>query len=83
MAQIDSYTSRMVGTLSPPWFPFFFPIVLTIILLDRNKVKFDDKRLIRILLTFAIWTALLFSHKQHYDSVQYSYVFFLFYSIII
>ena len=83
MAQIDSHTSRMIGVLSPPWFPFFLPIVLTIILLDRNKVKFDDKRLIRILLTFAIWTALLFSHKQHYDSVQYSYVFFLFYSIII
>lgn len=83
MAQIDSHTSRMIGVLSPPWFPFFLPIVLTIILLDRNKVKFDDKRLIRILLTFAIWTVLLFSHKQHYDSVQYSYVFFLFYSIII
>ena len=83
MAQVDNHTGRMVGVLSPPWFPFFLPIVLTIILLDRNKVKFDDKRLIRILLTFAIWTALLFSHKQHYDSVQYSYVFFLFYSIII
>lgn len=83
MAQIDNHTGRMVGVLSPPWFPFFLPIVLTIILLDRNKVKFDDKRLIRILLTFAIWTALLFSHKQHYGSDQFSYYFFLFYSIII
>lgn len=83
MAQVDKHTGRMVGVLSEPWFPFFLPIVLTLVLLDRNKVKFDDKRLIRILLTFAIWTVLLFSHKQHYDSVQYSYVFFLFYSIII
>lgn len=83
MAQIDNNTSRMVGVLSPPWFPFFLPIVLTIILLDRNKVKFDDKRLIRLLLTFAIWTVLLFAHKQYYDSTQYSYYFFLFYSIVI
>lgn len=83
MAQVDKHTSRMVGVLSPPWFPFLLPIVLTIILLDRNKVKFDDKRLIRILLTFAIWTVLLFAHKQYYDATQYSYYFFLFYSIII
>lgn len=83
MAQIDSYTSRMVGTLSPPLFPFLFPIILTIILLDRNKVKFDDKRLIRIILVFAIWTVLLFAHKQSYGSDQYSHYFFLFYSIII
>lgn len=83
MAQIDNNTSRMIGTLSPPYFPFFFPIILTIILLDRNKVKFDDKRLIRLLVVFAIWTILLFSHKQTYGSDQYSYYFFLFYSIII
>lgn len=83
MAQVDHYTSRMVGTLSSPYFPFFFPIILTLILLDRNKVKFDDKRLIRICLTMIIWMVLLFSHKQTYGSDQYSYYFFLFYSIII
>lgn len=83
MAQVDHYTSRMVGTLSSPYFPFFFPIILTFILLDRNKVKFDDKRLIRICLTMALWTVLLFSHKQTYGSDQYSWYFFLFYSIII
>lgn len=83
MAQVDHYTSRMVGTLSSPYFPFFFPIILTLILLDRNKVKFDDKRLIRICLTMVIWMVLLFSHKQTYGSDQYSYYFFLFYSIII
>lgn len=84
MAQVDKHTGRMVGVLSEPWFPFFLPIILTLVLLDRNRVKFDDKRLIRVILTFAIWTVLLFSHKQHYyDSVQFSYVFFLFYSIII
>ena len=83
MAQVDKHTGRMVGVLSSPWFPFFLPIVLTLVLLDRNKVKFDDKRLIRICLVFAIWTVLLFTHKQYFDSTQYSYVFFLFYSIII
>ena len=83
MAQVDQYTSRMVGTLSSPYFPFFFPIILTIILLDRNKVSFDDKRLIRLCLTFAIWVVLLIAHKRSYGSDQYSYYFFLFYSIII
>lgn len=83
MAQVDKHTGRMVGVLSPPWFPFLLPIVLTIVLLDRNRVKFDDKRLIRICLVFAIWTVLLFTHKKYYDSTQYSYYFFLFYSIII
>ncbi len=83
MAQIDSNTSRMIGTLSPPYFPFFLPIILTIVLLDRNKVRFNDKRLIKITLTFAIWTILLFAHKRTYGSDQYSYYFFLFYSIII
>lgn len=83
MAQIDQHTTRMVGVLSPPLFPFLFPIILTIILLDRNKVKFNNKRLIRIILVFAIWTVLLFAHKQSYGSDQYSHYFFLFYSIII
>lgn len=83
MAQVDKHTGRMVGVLSPPWFPFLLPIILTIVLLDRNRVKFDDKRLIRICLVFAIWTVLLFVHKQYYDSTQYSYYFFLFYSIFI
>lgn len=83
MAQVDHYTSRMVGTLSSPYFPFLFPIILTIILLDRNKVTFDDKRLIRLCLTMAIWIVLLFNHKQSYGRDQYSWYFFLFYSIII
>jgi len=83
MAQLDNNTNRMIVNLSSPWFPFLLPIILTIILLDRNKVKFDDKRLIRILLTFIIWTALLFVHKTNYDSSQYSYYFFLLYSFVI
>ena len=83
MARMNHYTSRMEGTLSGALFPFLLPIILTIILLDRNKVKFNDKRLIRICFTMAIWIVLLFSHKQTYGSDQYSYYFFLFYSIII
>lgn len=83
MGQMVHDTTRMVSGFSSPLFPLLFPMILTIVLLDRHKVKFDDKRLIRILLTFAIWTVLLFAHKQTYDSSQYSYYFFLFYSIII
>ena len=83
MAQMDNNTARMITGMSRPFFPFFLPIILTIILLDRNKVKFDDKRLLRILLVFAIWTVLLFVHKSSYDISQYSWYFFLFYSIVI
>ena len=83
MAQIHENTSRMVGTLSGALFPFLLPIILTIILLDRNKVKFDDKRLIRICLLFALWIVLLFTNKSYYGNEQYSYYFFLYYSIIV
>lgn len=83
MAQMNGNTTRMVSGLSSPYFPFIFPIILTIILLDRNKVRFNDKRLIRILLVFAIWMILLFVHKPYYGGSDYSYYFFIFYSIII
>ena len=83
MAQMDNNTARMITGMSSPFLPFFIPIILTIILLDRNKVKFNDKRLIRILLVFAIWTVLIFTHKKYYDISQYSWYFFLFYSIVI
>lgn len=83
MAQMDNNTARMIMGMSKPFFPFFLPIILTIILLDRNKVKFNDKRLLRILLVFAIWTVLLFVHKSSYDISQYSWYFFMFYSFVI
>ena len=83
MAQMDNNTARMIMGMSSPFLPFFIPIILTIILLDRNKVKFNDKRLIRLLFIFALWTVLLFTHKKYYDISQYSWYFFLFYSFVI
>lgn len=83
MAQMTQTTARMVSYLGSPYFPFFLPIILTIVLLDRHWVKFDDKRLIRILLLFGLWVVLLFVHKTYYDASQYSYHFFLFYSVVI
>ena len=83
MGQMVHDTTRMVSGFSSPLFPLLFPMILTIVLLDRHKVKFDDKRLIRILLIFAVWTVLLFAHKHTYGRSQYSYYFFLFYSIVI
>lgn len=83
MAQMDNHTARMITGMSSPFFPFFLPIILTLVLLDRHKVKFDDKRLLRVLLIFAIWTVLIFTHKKYFDISQYSWYFFLFYSIVI
>ena len=83
MAQMDNNTARMIMGMSSPFFPFFLPIILTLVLLDRHKVKFDDKRFLRVLLIFAIWTVLIFTHKKYFDISQYSWYFFLFYSIVI
>lgn len=83
MSQMTTTTARMIGGLSSPYFPFLFPIILTLILLNRHWVKFDDKRLIRTLLLMALWTILIFTHKSVFNSTQFSFHFFLFYSTII
>ena len=84
MAQATSYTSRMVGGLTArPLFPFLLPILLTIILLDRNKISFSHNGLSKILFIISIWTGCIIYKESLYSDKELSYYFFLFYAIII
>ena len=84
MAQATSYTSRMVGGLTArPLFPFLLPILLTIILLDRNKISFSNNSLSMFLLIMGSWTACIIYKESLFTNKQLSFYFFLFYAIII
>ena len=84
MAQATSYTSRMVaGLTARPLFPFLLPILLTIILLDRNKISFSHNGLSKILFIVSIWSGCIIVKESLYSNKELSYFFFLFYGIII
>lgn len=83
MSQMTSTTTRMIAGLSAPWLPFVFPIILTFILLLRNPINFANKNLGILLIISAIWTILVSYHKKLYSASDLSFVFFLFYAIII
>ena len=84
MAQVNQYTARMVGGLTiRPLFPFLLPILLTIILLDRNKISFSHNGLSQLLLISGIWTGCIIYKESIYSSKQLSYYFFFFYAFFI
>ena len=84
MAQVNQYTARMIGGLTArPLFPFLLPILLTIILLDRNKISFSNNGLSKILLIASVWTGCIIYKESLYSNKELSYYFFLFYAIII
>ena len=84
MAQATSYTSRMIGGLTQrPLFPFILPILLTIILLDRNKISFSHNGLSMFLFVMGSWTACIIYKESLFSNQQLSFYFFLFYAIII
>ena len=84
MAQATGYTSRMVGGLTArPLFPFLLPILLTIILLDRNKISFSHNGLSMLLFIMGSWTACIIYKESLLSNKQLSFYFFLFYAIII
>ena len=83
MAQATKYTVRMVAGLSSPYFPFLLPVLLTIILLDRNKISFSHNGLSKLFFIMTAWTGCIIYKESLYESNQLSYYFFLFYAIII
>lgn len=82
MAQMTSETARMIGGLSSPWLPFLIPVVLTLILLSRNRVSFNDNKLISLLCICLIWHLIVTFYKGLYTTADQSFQFFLFYAII-
>ena len=83
MAQMTEETSRMITTLSGNPIPFLIPIVTTVILLIRNPINWNSKKLWNIILIFVLWTLLIIIKYSDYSTQFLSYSFFLFYSLII
>lgn len=83
MAQMTTDTSRMISNLSGNPIPFLFPIVMTLILLKRHPISFKSKRLQTILLVVTGWTVLLLLKLGKVNTEELSYLFFLYYAIII
>lgn len=54
MAQISGEIREISFSLAKP-LPFFIPLVLTIILLSRNKISFNNRWLKIVLLAFFVW----------------------------
>ena len=85
MARISPETSRMIGGFGFD-IPFLFPIILTLVLLHRNKISFQNNNLKKLLGLFMLWTMVIilkFSDSFISNPSQVSYSFFLFYSILI
>ena len=84
MAQMTDDTGRMVGGLSGNPIPFLIPFVLTIILLYRKHISWHCSNLWIILSVTAIWSfCCLWKYKAFTNTSEVSYIFFLFYAIII
>lgn len=83
MAQMTSDTGRMVGGLSGNPIPFLIPIVLTIILLIRNPISFDNMRLWGLMGMMAIWSVAICFKFHSFATENLSYYFFLLYAIFI
>lgn len=83
-AQMTEQTARMVGNLSGDPIPFLIPIVLTIILLHRNRISFDSSHLRNLMLVFLLWSiVVLIKNRTLFVTQELSYHFFLFYGILI
>lgn len=83
-AQMTGTTARMVGGLSGNPIPFLIPIVLTIVLLARHRISFDNSKLYTILLLFLLWSiCVLIKNNAFFVTQELSYHFFLFYGILI
>lgn len=83
MGQMDFATSRMVKFLTGDPVSLFLPIVMTVILISRNKVSFASREL-RVLLAISIvWSVAVIVKMHLYSIGELSYYFFFFYSIII
>ena len=83
MAQMTKVTGRMVGSLSGDPISFFIPIVLTIILLYRHPISFNNKKLWLFVGIMFCWSLAVCYKFHDFRSENLSYYFFLFYAIFI
>lgn len=63
--------------------PFSIPIILTGILLSRNKIRLDISRLTILLLIFTIWSTIVIVKNGSYNFENFTLYLFLLYLVII
>lgn len=83
MAQMTKVTGRMVGSLSGDPISFFIPIVLTIILLYRHPISFNNIKLWLFVGIMFSWSLAVCYKFHDFSSSNLSFYFFLIYAIFI
>jgi hypothetical protein len=78
-AMATDFTKSMYAYYHQP-IGFLIPIVMTIILVLRNGVTFNNKNLLVIIFILAVWTFMQYIKSSQYNT---SYSFFMFYNVII
>lgn len=82
MAQATPETSRMVGGFSGNPIPFLLPMILTFILLKKNPISFNNKKLHLILSIYIFWAFCSLIKYEDFSTQELSYHFFMVYAII-
>lgn len=82
LAQITPRMGRMISGLTGDWLILFTPIILTVILCVRNRIKLENT-LIYVLLLVFFWSVLVITKKNLWVFSRLNDYIFLPYSIII
>lgn len=82
LAQMTPRMGRMVSGLTGDWLILFIPIILTIILCIRNKVKIENT-LIYLLLLVSFWSFLVILKKNLFTFSRLNDYVFLLYAVIV
>lgn len=83
MAQMTPDTARMVAQLSGNPIPFIIPIALTAVLLFRNRISFANRNFLWTLGIASLWSIGIIIKYSMSTTEEFSYLFFLFYTIFI
>lgn len=83
MAQMTPDTARMVAQLSGNPIPFIIPIALTAVLLFRNRISFANRNFLWTLGIASLWSIGIIIKYSMSITEEFSYLFFLFYTIFI
>lgn len=84
MAQMTTNASRMFGGLSGNPIPLLLPVVLTLVLLRRNKISWSCPKLGLLCAVLAVWSLLVMGKNDALaNTADWSYTFFLFYAVIV
>lgn len=82
-SKVTPETTKMNGGLSGNPLPFLIPILLTLILLYRNKISFKNNQLLQLLGVSFLWICLITIKYSAFNTGFQSYNFFLIYAILI